>query len=244
MMDRFGSAFQLPQPGDVTELDTRSNQHLDRGYSVCIDKTWDNKPIEDHDPISIQMNWLFQKMDGEPHKRAIRVQITATLFDDPEAPNDFCGPCSDLYNYECVELFFMNEQGQYLEVELGPHGHWLVLLHESYRKCFNNGEEIELEVQNRFDGDQWICTAEIPLAYLPGAVTRFNCYALHGSGENRHYEALGPMTDGLLKTPDFHRKEYFCRFDSRRVIPEGYNRKPFNDLKYGDMWESVNASAE
>ncbi|KAI6181219.1 hypothetical protein M3Y98_00805200 [Aphelenchoides besseyi] len=89
MMDRFGSAFQLPQPGDVTELDTRSNQHLDRGYSVCIDKTWDNKPIEDHDPISIQMNWLFQKMDGEPHKRAIRVQITATLFDDPEAPNDF-----------------------------------------------------------------------------------------------------------------------------------------------------------
>lgn len=74
-----------------------------------------------------------------------------------------------LWNYECIELFFANDQGHYLEVEVGPHGHWLCLLHKGYRNCFNKGESLELEMKNQFCGNEWKCELEIPLAYLPGS---------------------------------------------------------------------------
>lgn len=60
----------------------------------------------------------------------------------------------------------------------------------------------------------------------------------------RHYEALHPVTDGGLSEPDFHKLEYFGQIDFRRVVPEGYNRHPFNDIRYGDLWESVNPKKE
>lgn len=70
-----------------------------------------------------------------------------------------------------MEFFFANERGHYVEVEVGPHGHWLVLLHKGYRQCFNKGEQIELEVTNRWIGSEWQCQLEIPLAYLPGSMS-------------------------------------------------------------------------
>src|SRR5688500_4801168 len=133
----------------------------------------------------------------------------------------------------------MNEKGHYLEVEVGPHGHWLVLLFDGFRNCVKTGEEIELDVINRIVFDTWVCDVEIPLAYVPANITRFNAYALHGEGDERHYEALGPVLDGSLKKPDFHRKEYFVRMDTRCIIPEGYNRKSFTDLCYGNLWQKI-----
>ena len=158
-------------------------------------------------------------------------------------------------------MFFANDKGHYIEIEVGPHGHWLVLLHNGYRKCFNKGTDLELGVQNEFKGPDWECSLEIPLAYLPGSwvyfyfcviikstkywyckiadITRFNAYALHGNGADRHFEALYAVTDGTVKEPDFHNTQYFGRIDSRKIIPDGYNRKPFNDMRYGDLWEEV-----
>ncbi|KAH7718746.1 Protein C33A12.3 a [Aphelenchoides avenae] len=196
------------------------------------------------------MRWHFERQHGKPHKRVVRVNLEAPLFDEDEEPNEFSGICPgprpahknplQLWNYECVELFFANQKGHYVEVEVGPHGHWLVLLHKGYRDCFNKGEELELEVRNEFQGSTWRCTFEIPLAYFPGGIRRFNAYALHTVDGVRHYEALHTVTDGGLSEPDFHKLEYFGPIDFRRVVPEGYNRHPFNDIKYGDLWESVN----
>lgn len=55
------------------------------------------------------------------------------------------------------------------QIEVGPHGHWLVLLHNGYRQCFNKGEDLQLEVLNEWKGAEWHCQLEIPLAYLPGS---------------------------------------------------------------------------
>lgn len=43
-------------------------------------------------------------------------------------------------------------------------------------------------MKNEFKGSEWSCTAEIPLAYFPGNITKFNAYALHGLGTDRHFE--------------------------------------------------------
>lgn len=76
-------------------------------------------------------------------------------------------------------------------------------------------------------------------------VSKFNAYAIHGQPESeRHYEALYAVTDGTVKQPDFHRLEFFGRINSHRIVPEGYNRAPFNDMKYGNMWDEALKDAE
>ncbi|KAK5968554.1 hypothetical protein GCK32_018250 [Trichostrongylus colubriformis] len=138
------------------------------GFEYTIDKTWDGLPV-DHDPIHVKMKWHFAKQRGKPHKRVIRVSFESPLFDDPEAPPDPPGILPGLWEYEVVEFFFANNRDQYIEVEVGPHGHWLCLLFDGIRKPFNNGEELELEITNKFVGSVWHCEFELPLAYLPGS---------------------------------------------------------------------------
>ncbi|KAL3083770.1 hypothetical protein niasHT_036763 [Heterodera trifolii] len=236
---KMGFGEIVPKLSQVTEWDTMANQSLADGLRCEIKQTWDGKPLDGHGPIKIWMRWHFRRMFGQPHKRVIRVEIEAPLVDDPEPPSEFAGICTDLYNYECVELFFANDKGFYTEVEVGPHGHWLVLLHKGYRQCFNSGDNLQLEVKNEWKGTEWHCQLEIPLAYLPGNVTKFNAYALHGSDEQRHFEALHAVTDGTLTEPDFHNLMFFGKLDTKRIIPDGYNRTVFNDLKYGDLWEEA-----
>ncbi|VDK64154.1 unnamed protein product, partial [Cylicostephanus goldi] len=182
------------------------------GFKYTIDKTWDGLPI-DHDPISVEMKWYFTRLPGKPHKRVIKVNFQAPLFDDPEAPADPPGILHNLWEYEVVEFFFANKKDQYIEIEVGPHGHWLVMLFDGVRKPFNTGEELELEITNKFVGNVWHCEFEVPLAYFPGMVfssvvplpsfvhafpdiTKFNSFAIHGTGDERVYEALNPVTDG------------------------------------------------
>uniref|UniRef100_A0AC34RFI5 Uncharacterized protein n=1 Tax=Panagrolaimus sp. JU765 TaxID=591449 RepID=A0AC34RFI5_9BILA len=225
-----GTTFQ-------TDYDTQLTQKLKDGYSCMINQTWDGKPV-DHDPIKIKMHWHFERVKGAPHKRVIVVEFTAPLFDDPE-PDFPPGPTPGLWNYEVVELFFANNEGHYLEVEVGPHGHWLLLFHKGYRDCFNSGEDVDIEVENNFDMNTWHCRFEIPLAFFPAKVTKFNAYAIHGVNSERQYEALHPVTDGGLKEPDFHKLEYFKKIDTLRFIPETYNNQVFVDAKFGNMWSVV-----
>jgi hypothetical protein len=67
-------------------------------------------------------------------------------------------------------------------------------------------------------------------------VTKFNAFALHGSGADRHYEAHTAVTDGTETEPDFHRLQYFPRIDTKRIIPAGQNDAAFKDHVYGDLW--------
>ena len=48
----------------------------------------------------------------------------------------------------------------------------------------------------------WSGEARVPLSYFPPDVTLFNAYAIHGTGEERKYEALFEVSG---PQPDFHR---------------------------------------
>lgn len=61
-----------------------------------------------------------------------------------------------------------------MEVEVGPHGHWLILFHKGYRDCFNSGEDVDIEVENNFDMNIWHCRFEIPLAFFPASKLRIS----------------------------------------------------------------------
>ncbi len=212
------------------------------GLDFTIDKTWNGEPVS-HEPYIIHMEWFFQRIQGRPHKRAVKIYTEGPLLDDPDPP-DCMGHCPNLWEYEVLELFFANDKEQYLEVEIGPHGNWLVYLLNGRRKPFNTGEELELTVQNTFEGSAWRSVFEIPLAYFPPNVSKMNAYAIHGSGTDRHYEALYPVTDGNDAEPDFHRLEYFKPLEVGRIIPEGLNDHAFNDMLYGNLWAPVDETSE
>ena len=63
----------------------------------------------------------------------------------------------------------------------------------------------------------WSGKARIPADYFPPDVTLFNAYAIHGTGDERKYEALyessGPQ-------PDFHRLEKFQPIDFSKLQPK------------------------
>ncbi len=109
--------------------------------SYLIKTTWDNQAIA-HPPVSLSL---------EKSNQSLIINIQAPFFNSPGKPIEPTdGRAFNLWDYEgnltifrefkakhafnylslikVVEAFFLNDAGQYLELEFGPYGHYLVLL--------------------------------------------------------------------------------------------------------------------
>lgn len=67
--------------------------------------------------------------------------------------------------------------------------------------------------------------AIIPWSYFPPNVNKMNSYAIHGSGQNRTYEALYPIpTEEIVEDqePNFHRLEYFQNFCLQSIMGDSW----------------------
>ena len=124
------------------------------------------------------------------------------------------GSTDQLWNYEVVEVFLLGADNHYLEIELGPKGHYLLLQLHGYRNVTQTGLTLE-HFSARIDHKQWTGNALIPKDYLPHGLAKFNAYAIHGSGAHRRYLSLFPTPYGKYKDPDFHRLDYFRDFNLR-----------------------------
>uniref|UniRef100_A0A8D2IKR3 Chromosome 4 open reading frame 33 n=1 Tax=Urocitellus parryii TaxID=9999 RepID=A0A8D2IKR3_UROPR len=78
-----------------------------------IEHSWDAFPVK-HEPAFVRLN---------PGEGGVMVEVSAPFFNDPPAPLGEPGkPFNGLWDYEVVEVFFLNDvTEQYLEVELCPH---------------------------------------------------------------------------------------------------------------------------
>jgi len=115
-----------------------------------------------------------------------------------------------------VEVFFLNDENQYVEIELGPRGQHIVLLLNGQRKTVRHSLPINYINVQRTDSD-WRGEALIPIEYLPPNVTKMNAYAIHGTGDKRVYEALYPVSPGS-EGPDFHNLTAFNEFNSSIIL--------------------------
>lgn len=119
-------------------------------------------------------------------------------------------PFLGLWNYEVVESFFLGNDDEYLEIELGPKGHYVLLL----LKGPNNLITYQLPLTNYTAqcstvSGRWLGQAYIPGEYFPCNVTRFNSFAIHKSEPHRVHMALYPVPQGKYEAADFHRLEAF-----------------------------------
>ncbi len=161
-------------------------------YTITTD--WQGKEI----PSGAHVRWgVSFSSDG------IQVEVEAPFYANPR-PSAPPGPTERLWEFEVVEIFFLGDDGRYLEVELGPFGHYLVLMLEGKRKV--QMSLLPIEYRAVLHRDRWRGRALIPKAYLPEEVVAFNAYAIFEMGGVRNHSALFPLGGDV---PDFHRLEDF-----------------------------------
>lgn len=136
---------------------------------------------------------------------ALIVEVEAPWHGDPPPPGA-PGSRWGLWGYEVVELF-LRRGAAYTEIELGPHGHFLVLQLLGPRRVRRIETEVRYQVERR--GDRWRGVARLP-AWIAGAPCSANAYAIHGVGPGRRYLVAHPVGGAR---PDFHRLGAFRGLD-------------------------------
>ena len=164
-----------------------------------IDRLWNGDAAEPDE-------WVV--VDFTRHDQCLRLQVDAPYYGDAP-PTLEPGPLDGLWEHEVVELFLLAEPDRYLEIELGPHGHYWVLKLAGRRQV--QQARLPIRYQAEIKGHRWQARGEIPWAYLPEGVCRGNAYAIHGEGTQRRYLAYYPVPSPV---PDFHRLEHFGPLDS------------------------------
>ncbi len=159
-----------------------------------IARTWEGKPIEAGGEIHIRL-----EVAGDD----LVVVIDAPFHNDPP-PIGPAGPTDGLWEYEVVEVFIAGPAERYLEIELGPHGHHLVLQLAEVR--VPSATRLPIEYQAQIEKKRWQGTARIPLTLLPAGPHRINATAISGIGEARRYLSIDALPG---PAPDFHQPEHF-----------------------------------
>ncbi|EGD73863.1 hypothetical protein PTSG_05558 [Salpingoeca rosetta] len=171
----------------------------------AIATTWNGKEVPPEQHVHVE---LIPPLASDASH--FKVTVDAPFYDDP-APEANAGSTMHLWDYEVAELFLLGDDQRYLELEFGPHGHYLALKLHGPRNLIE--QELPLEytanITRTEDGKaRWHGTAIIPASYLPPNPSQFNAYAIHGVDQARSYMALFPST-GSEAEPDFHRLQYF-----------------------------------
>jgi hypothetical protein len=141
------------------------------------------------------------------------IDVDAPYFGDP-APAGPAGPTDRLWEHEVCEVFVADDADNYLEVELSPHGHHLVLVLAGVRNVVRSQLPIVYHARivlapdapsagpmGRFYGQ-----ARVPWDYLPVPTVRANAYAIHGPPAQRCYHAHSPPGG---ESADFHKLASF-----------------------------------
>ena len=156
---------------------------------LVIIRTWDGIPVTGAEEARLTLSG-----DDE----TFQIDVRAAFHGDP-APEGPPGPTPRLWCHEVVELFLVGDDARYTEIELGPHGHHLVLQLAGVRHIVAEG--LPIDYRARIDGDRWTATARVPRSLLPHPVRAINAYAIWGT-TTRRYLAWSPVPGPM---PDFHR---------------------------------------
>jgi hypothetical protein len=152
---------------------------------LTIAHTWDGQPLpaDQHTFVDLAMDSAF------------RIRVDAPYAADP--PPAGRGSTPRLWEHEVVEVFVFGDGDRYTEIELGPHGHWLVLRLDGVRSVAGAGHAITFRPE--IVGSRWTGTAEVERRLLPDAPERINLFRI--AGADRRHEALVPVPG---PGPDFH----------------------------------------
>lgn len=171
---------------------------------LLVASTWDGQAVEPGEVATLRL--------ASTPRGGLELTVDAPFHDDP-APPGAPGSTPGLWDYEVVELFIAEAEPigpvRYLEIELSPHGHHLVLQLEGVR-CPVEGMDqgIPLGFTARIDAaaSRWTGEAILPVDWLPPGPHRVNAFAIYGGAASRRYLAWSPLPGDVA---DFHQTEKF-----------------------------------
>jgi hypothetical protein len=200
-------------------------------YTCTISSRWDGSVLPLDDQIFITIESLEENLP-EP---VLVISVDAPFYDDPVPRCDTDDACENnslnfdgLWNYEVVEVFIKGKLDKYIEIEMGPHGHYLLLALDGYRHCFKRKIE-PISYEAKISGARWIGKLVAPIHILPPptgipeAMFSFNAYGIHEGPESPNNDsdtrvyccAFPPAKPGGdYLVPDFHKLELFQRLDT------------------------------
>ncbi|MBR58752.1 MAG: hypothetical protein CMH54_12120 [Myxococcales bacterium] len=150
------------------------------------------------------------RLGFEVRADGVHVWVDAPYHKDP-APIDSPGPTMGLWLYEVVEIFIAGDEERYLELEMGPHGHYLMLVLDGVRQVV--GQPVVQDYTAQIVDGRWTGQARFAVGYLPSEPWTLNAYSIHGVGEQRVHQAMIPVPGDQ---PDFHRLDVFARAEDYR----------------------------
>jgi hypothetical protein len=198
--------------------------------SCTISHLWSGESLKDDEKIniSVAVDSEVQQAHGEP---CLVISVDAPFYDNAkpqvtavhQTDGKGCLNFEGLWNFEVVEVFIKGRSDKYLEIEMGPHGHYLILACDGYRQCFTRGIE-PISYSAIISNGRWTGRLVCPLRLLPPPTDiracpyTFNAYAIHSNsaGERVYCTAfLPPRTDEVdYSQPDFHKLELFQPLDA------------------------------
>lgn len=168
---------------------------MSRSHRLDIAATWDRRPLSADAHSHLVLRW---------EATTLLLQIEAPFAGDP-APAQPAGSTPRLWEHEVVELMLLGDDARYLELEFGPHGHYLALRLDGVRTIVEEG--MALDFHATIEGDRWRGEARVPRSWLPAGLHAANAFRIAGTGADRSYQAAFPAGGDA---PDFHRLEAFA----------------------------------
>ncbi|MBI5794453.1 hypothetical protein HZA87_05260 [Candidatus Uhrbacteria bacterium] len=172
----------IPHHPDILTLHI---DHLWSGASCPDDRLWAD--VE-----------LSQTKDG------LRVHVKAPMLLEQNVPEAPMGTrIEGLWNFDVVELFLVGPGHQYLELELGAGGHFLILGFDSVRRRSNSYDTFQPVVRfEKTAQKQWVSELAIPWKMIPENLRALNAFAIMAG----HFLAFGALPG---TEPDFHQPDFF-----------------------------------
>ena len=170
-------------------------------FQIDIGRHWNGELLKHEDVARFYFRF-------DPH---LTVEVDSPYYGDLP-PDVDPGRVDRLWDFEVCELFLLGADAQYLEVELGPHGHYLALKLQNFRNVVN--DNIDIVYKTQIDGRRWQGWAEIDRKWLPQKIKAAAAFAMHGSGDARQFLAA---KSSLAPTPDFHHPDCFMPLDQLKI---------------------------
>lgn len=169
------------------------------GVQLVIEYLWDGSDAHEAERVTLEL----RATPGH-----LEIAVDAPFHGDP-APDAPPGRVPGLWEYEVVELFLHATGHRYLEIELGPHGHYLALRLDGIRNIVDPELPLEFTVE-RPAPHRWRGRARLARDLLPPGLARYNAHAIHGQADARRYLSAHPAGGAR---PDFHRPEVTAALD-------------------------------
>jgi hypothetical protein len=182
------------------------------GSILSFSNLWNGEPTS-IPPYIISLNISTKTGD-------VLIHVDAPFMDDvpPEAAP---GRLENLYEYEVVELFVSgthsDSNSPYLEIQVGPHGHYMLIFFMKEADWANQDPTLDLDQPPKIVIDhaakRWSAEVIVPSYLLPepecgadlSVSWNVNAFAAFDSGEKRQLLACYPVPGDV---PNFHQLKY------------------------------------